>query len=544
MNAIFRNSLSAAAIVWVIAFSSLIFITQPMLPMVMQDEFIYRNQVVHQAFADYGLPNYLFGLIARLAEATQENYYLAIKIFNAIVAATAASTIFVTLRRIIGTRLGVLAAAAFIVLPSFLQSSFYMPDMFLSAFLAMTICILSVGLSQERDLRDPLWLLAATTFVLAFLSKPHAIIALAGVLLVAGLHTLRKRALSPLFVVVVATLVGRLAIGWLFAGTAGLNLFGPTYTSGLFGSDRNLGASVASGPSGTTVFQGVDGNVSLSFLFEFGQLLTVFILWSFGLLLVLLLRAGKDVSSLFLSVVTLTSLFGVALFETIVGYLGDDHTGRVLTRHVEYLLPIVLAFGLAELRNIGFRSIRTIPVPVIAVATSLIGFFSLWSLPMTRASDGTFVELSSQWSQGFLAVLLGLTLVFWSSSIFASRNIPVLVAWVLVVASSVAGFNLRAQYSSATQVDFAGNELANQGILRNRDVLVISTSKTTAELMRFYLVPKSSSQRIFGVEGALDVTSLEGPEKVLIPVGEVQLFTSCPAVTGTHFVYYDCGDNR
>lgn len=533
--------LGPIALVWSLSFLLLIFATQPMLPVVMQDEFVYRDQVVHLAFAQYGLPNYLFGLTSRVAEAAGNDFYFVIKAWNALVASTASSSIFGAVRMILGTRFAVLATATYLVAPGFLQTSFYMPDMFVSSFLAMTVCLLLLALHNDRGARDPLWMLAALPFILALLSKPHAIIALVGVILVAALHSFKLRSVSPLFFTVIATFLGRLALGWLFAGAAGLDLFGRTYTEGLFGSDIEFGATIAAGLPGTSLAAGANANLPMAFLFEFSQLLGVFTLWSLGTLFVLLFRSGKDPVNLFLAVLILTSLLAVALFETLVGYLGDDHSGRVLTRHVEYLTPFVLAFGLAELKSIKFRSISSRGLPAIAFAASFFGFVSLLSLPMTRASDGTFVALSSQWSQGFSVVLLGLNLALWASKMFGAKSIPLFLSGALLVTSSVAAGNLRAQFSSATQVDLAGKELASLGVLRNRDVVVISDSKAAAELMRFYLVPKSSSQRIVGEVGLIDITSIELPDRVFIPVGDLELVSNCLAVAGTHFEYYDCG---
>jgi hypothetical protein len=424
------------------------------------------------------------------------------------------------------------------------QASFYMPDMFVSSFLLISAALVMLGLHESRGFRDMVWVFAGFSLLLALLSKPHALIALSAFVLFAALHTLRERKLSPVLTSVVIAIVGRLLIGLLVAGQSGLNVFGSSYTEGVFSAPMVGGSFVASGMNAVSQEASGMANPAWSFLWEFLQLFSVFVLFSLGLLIVLMVRAFRSNLNLFLVVLTLTSLGAIALFETLVGLQGDDHSERILTRHIEYLIPLLLIFGLTEIRQ--FRPSTNLPFIVISlVATfSSAGLWALSELPRYRVSDGAIVLLSGRWSGGYVLLVVALAIAFWFGHLTKNKSLPLLAVFGLAFTSISAGFELSNQRSMNISTDLAGKELAELGSLKDRTVLVVSFSKTHAELMRFYTVSTSSSQRIVTSGSVFDVSDLEEPGLVLLPLEGVQLVSSCEPVVGDHFVYYDCDNLR
>lgn len=535
-----------SALAAIVSFAFIMFAAAPMRPVVMQDEFVYRQQVLTQKAGEFDYPNYLFSLAAWVSEQAGENFYLFIKMFNSLAAGVAVGVLFYVLATLYSRVIALLASLVFVFFPAVSQASFYMPDMFVSAFLLATMAMLLLGLHQDRGLRAWIWILSALPLTLAFLSKPHTLIAIGGLILFSLIDSVRSRRLSPVLLTVGLALFARLIIGFAFAGTSGVNIFGKSYSENLLGTGTQHGSGQVSA-SGTEMTAGptsaVNPNIFASFGWEFLQLFGAVGFVTLGLVVPVMIFWKRSRTNLLVSVVVLTSIGGIAFFETLVGLSGDDHSVRILTRHVEYLIPLIFAVGLPGLSTVQ-RSNKLIMFSTIGLVSAVlaVGWAVLSGLPSHRISDGTTVVLTGLWGGGFLLLVAFIGVLLWIGQIFESRWSEVVLSSALVLSSFFAFWEVRSVFSIDTEVDQLGRVVMTPGFFKARNVLVVSDSKADAELFRFYLLPGGAEQRLFKEGTIVDMEGVEAPEGIFVPLGSIQLDTNCQAVQLGESVYYDCAN--
>ena len=527
--------------------SILFFLVLPMLPIVMQDELVYRWQSVYLGFEELDFPAYTLAIASRFAEANPESWYVVIKLINALAAGLATGVLYWSLRRLVRLWITVVSAASFLLVPAMFQASFYMPDMLASASLLSAISLLVVGVSESRSPRSPIWIVAALPLALALLSKPHALFAVFGVLTFALAHFFGSRKFSPALITVALAMMGRLLVGFMIAGPAGFNLIGNNYSSSLFAIQQELLPS-------TELAQGLHGSISnaipadsqnflLSFGWEFAQLFAVFGLVSLGLIIPILTRVASSQSLLLLGSVLLVTIAGVAAFEVLVGARGDDHSGRILTRHFEYLLPLVIGLGLHELRKRGILGRQAVLVHGLALVAILgFGSYLLVTLPRYQVSDGVMVLLAGFWSNAYVWSLVALSVLLWLALIFKPEWPAVVVVVLFLGALGVFANEARTSFSTETPNHTLAKAMAASGILEGRELVIVTDSKKISELFRFYNLSASFTQRVFPSDSIVDGSKFEATDAILVPMGHIQLQTNCYLMELDGFVYFDCAN--
>lgn len=513
--------------------------TLPMLPVVMQDEYVYRRQVLLLSPTEYDYPNYLFSGLAALAEASTFDFYTAIKLQNALSVGLAVGVIYWALCQLANKSIAFMASVLFLAVPSFFQSSFYMPDMFLSAFLASSLALLVLAVGKSLDWKNPIWVFSALLLGFALLSKPHALFFVCGIIVYGFVTFIRSRSISPTFLVAGLAVILRLGVGFAVAGNAGLNLLGSSYSQSLVGApdqveQQNLVASGLSGSGGV-------GNLLATFGWEFGQLFGALSLMSMGLLVLILIRSLRSNENLLVSIVLLTGIAAIAAFETFVSATGDDHSGRILTRHLEYMLAIIVALGLVELQK--YHSItkkNVVPVMGLVAVSVVVGTLLLSAMPLHRVSDGASVVLSGLWGGGYLIAATLLVVALWLTQMSSSKWPAIAAVAMFVLLNFSAHAEIRGAYATKTQVDEFAQLVAADLDLRGREVFVLANSKASAELFLFYTVPQNSKVNLLEPGSSFDVTSNEKPEAIFFPLENIGLVASCPAKQIGQFNYFDC----
>ena len=338
----------------------------PVLPAVMQDEYVYSVQARFTPFIEQLYPNYLFSWLYSGTNACGADFYSCGKSLNVVFFFLTLIFIFLIAKRLLGIVWGAMIAAVAAFSPVHVYVSYFMPEAMYFAFITATIYVaLIAGVKHKLTW----WLATGALLGLSALVKPHAIFTVPAFLLFALLVALRSEG-GGLGKGLVAALgkLGAFAVikfggGLAFAGVAGLSLFGSSYESSLnqFVSENALGKAdvaaqtvsavslaapaQATEPSGPGFFE-VFIPHSLAHL---ALLLTVA-----GIPLLLSVSVIKDalvkkqavsVSSQFLLLIGLLSLsfaFVVGAFEGVVTSLGDDHSSRIITRYYEFLVPLLL----------------------------------------------------------------------------------------------------------------------------------------------------------------------------------------------------------
>lgn len=515
----------------------------PMLPLVMQDEYVYRRQVLLLEPRDYEYPNYFFSGLATLAELAQVDFYLLIKLLNALVASLAVATIYFVFKNLFGRSYAIVGAGAFLTVPAFFQASFYMPDMFLSAFLASCLALLLFATDRNLPLKSGSWILATLFLTLALLSKPHALIFVGGLFVFGLISTSTVRKVANVLVVTVGAVSARLAIGFLVAGPAGLNLLGSSYSGSLFGApERALEqSSMAAGDA----VSGVAGNPFVSFSWEALQLFGALSFATLGLLVVVLLSARRSSGSLLLTVITITGIVAIAGFETFVGITGDDHSGRILTRHLEYLVAFILVLAMHQLLTTSQKTfVQRWPTVLLSLGSATLGIALLAGLPSHRVSDGTIVILSGSWGGGYFLVGGLVAAIFWLTRYSATKWLPAMVVTAFLLVNVANHNEIRTAYSGRTPVDDFGQAVAKELDLTGRAVHVVGNSKAGTELFLFYTIPLRPSTTYFEPGSSIDMAAVEEPNAVLFPIEQISLITSCASKEIGAFTYFDCSNLR
>jgi phosphoglycerol transferase len=357
------------AYLWLIApfISALISINRvwPVLPAVMQDEYVYSIQARFTSFAEQTFPNYLFSWIYSSTNLCGDGFYACGKGLNIVFFFLTLAFIFLISRRLLGVRWGAAIATIAAFSPIHVYVSYFMPEMMFFAFISATI--LAALIAGEKH-KLSLWFTTGAMLGLAALVKPHAIFTLPAFMIFALIvalraegGNLRKGALAGTGTLVMFLLV-KFGGGFAFAGVSGLTVFGRSYESSL---DQFVSETVSADLTDQSVENvsdvpviAVAGEDSAPGVFD------VFVPHSFAHLALMLTVAGLPLllsvsamktalskkqaiggASQFLILIGLMAIslaIVVAAFEGVVTQLGDDHSSRIITRYYEFLIPLFL----------------------------------------------------------------------------------------------------------------------------------------------------------------------------------------------------------
>ena len=337
----------------------------PVLPAVMQDEYVYSVQARFTPFAEQLYPNYLFSWLYSGTSVCSADFYSCGKALNVFFFFVTLLFIFLITRRLLGVVWGAVISTVAALSPIHVYVSYFMPEAMYFAFITATIYVALIAGANHKLVW---WLVTGALLGFSALVKPHAIFTLPAFLLFALLIETRSeggglsKGLISTFGKLGSFLVVKFGGGFAFAGIAGLSLFGTSYESSLnqFVTENSQGAADVPAENVSTVVNSAlrAADYSGPGFFE------VFIPHSLAHLALLLTVSGiplllsvivikdalvkkKEVSkaSQFLLLTGLLSLsfaFVVGAFEGIVTALGDDHGSRMITRYYEFLFPLLL----------------------------------------------------------------------------------------------------------------------------------------------------------------------------------------------------------
>ena len=334
----------------------------PVLPAVMQDEYVYSIQARFTPFAEQLYPNYLFSWFYSGTSVCGAEFYSCGKGLNILFFFATLAFIFLIARRLLSVTWGAMIATVAALSPIHVYVSYFMPEAMYFAFITGTIYVALIAGAKHRL---SWWVATGALLGLSALVKPHALFTLPAFLLFALLVAIRSEggSLGKGLIASLGKLGAFAAVkfggGFAFAGLAGLSLFGSSYGASF---DQFVNQSAGVGVSAPTA-------AGTGALFAAGEIsgpgfFDVFIPHSLAHLALLITVAGiplllamsvvKDAvikkqevsaSSQFLLLIGLLSLsfaLVVGAFEGVVTSLGDDHSSRIITRYYEFLVPLLL----------------------------------------------------------------------------------------------------------------------------------------------------------------------------------------------------------
>jgi phosphoglycerol transferase len=397
------------------------------LPSIMQDEYIYTSQAKNLPFAEQFYSNYLFSMVMGITNSCGYEFYTCTKTINSVFFMGTILFTFLIALRFLTFRWSVFVASVTALSPLAVPVSYFMPETMYFSMMTLTIWLTLLVSKKENWL---FWIVSGLSLGATALVKPHAVFMLPAFMLFAFIYVYKKSGSSWFqgiragAAVAIGFMVTKFGLGFAFAGTEGLKLFG--------GYGSPVGALTgAAGAQDVTV--GTDGAVRSGL----EVLLTVAsthllahasaMLLLAGIPLVLSLRVSYsvvktkqpigDVSSLFVLVALITvSMVGVvALFEAYVTASGDDHSDRLILRYYEFLIPQFIVLGLLLPRFTDSKRLYRIIQGSIIVAASM--FFTIYYPPTfdkQYADASTLPGIGD--SQGFfvfVGIFVSCAVIFW-----------------------------------------------------------------------------------------------------------------------------------
>jgi phosphoglycerol transferase len=393
----------------------------------MQDEYIYTSQAKNLPFAEQFYSNYLFSLVMGITNSCGDEFYACTKTINSFFFMGTVLLTFLIALRFLAFRWSVFVASVVALSPIAIPVSYFMPETMYFSMMTLTIWLTLIVSKRESWL---FWIVSGLSLGATALVKPHAVFMLPAFVIFAFIFAFKKSDSSWLqgiragAAVAVGFLITKFGLGFAFAGTEGLKLFG--------GYGTPVGALTGAAAASDVVF-GTEGVArsglevlvtvaSTHFLAHASAMLLIA-----GIPLFLALRVSYsvaktkqpigDVSSLFVLVALITvSMVGVvALFEAYVTASGDDHSDRLILRYYEFLIPQFIIMGLLLPRFTDSKRLFRIIQGSIIVAASM--FFTIYYPP---TFDKQYADASTLPGMGdsqgffvFVGIFVSCGVIFW-----------------------------------------------------------------------------------------------------------------------------------
>ena len=490
------------------------------LPSIMGDEYVYTSASKHLPFAEQYFSNYIFSWVMSATNLCGTDFYVCTKSINSVSFALAILFTFLIASRYLTFGWSVFVASVTALSPIAIPVSYFMPE--IMYFAAMTGVVLIALWAADKG-RWQLWSLVGVSLGLAALVKPHAIFMLPAFTIFALVVSYKLNAgnwlagLKAAGAAVLGFFVAKFGLGFLFAGTEGLKLFGG------YGSPVDALTSVVENQAPTVSQEAGTQATGLELLFSvtFGHLamhLAVVLLIA-GLPLLLSLRVLLSVvkkaepvgpvSSLFIlaGLITFSIISVVAVFEAYVTVGGDDHSDRLILRYYEFLIPQFIVMGLLLPRFTDSKLVWRALQGSIIIGASL--FFTIFyptnfdqqyadssTLPGLAASGGLFIAI---------AVAVSAAVLYWiftpeEGNVIMGRFI---IPLFLVVALALSQNNLIAINGTQAYFDQAGWTSRDflEGVAGDR-IMVIGQTRTEVFTVKFWIDEPNIKDLLF-LEGSV-----------------------------------------
>ena len=465
----------------------------PVLPAVMQDEYVYSIQARFTPFAEQLYPNYLFSWLYSGTSVCGADFYSCGKGLNVLFFFATLAFIFLIARRLLSVTWSAWIAAFAALSPIHVYVSYFMPEAMYFAFITATIYVALIAGAKHKLVW---WIATGVILGLSALVKPHALFTLPAFLLFALLVALRSegggwgKGLVAALGKLGAFAVVKFGLGFAFAGAAGLSLFGSSYSAtlnqfvnesaGLEGSGtadvvaqtvanvQGAGVPVVSAAAEATG----PGFFGVLIPHSFAHLALLLTVAAFPLLLsmsvvkdAVVKKQEISAASQFLILMGLLSVsfaVVVAAFEGLVTTLGDDHSARILTRYYEFMIPLLLiaaaAFGKFVEPKIRWRVIQSL----IVIAALIYGWVYLSGVNQSFADS---IVLSGYLSSpAVIPIVCSLGIIVALVWLFSASNGSKLIVYVatplilMIAGFSSQGYLLKQVGTQPAYFDIAGQK--------------------------------------------------------------------------------------
>jgi len=502
------------------------------LPDVMGDELVYATAALRAPMSTAAIPDYLYYWVYSSTGVCGIGFYGCSQVLNTVFSLGAGLLVLIIARRFISSSWApILIALIFVLGPLRASNSYFMPESMYYFFLALLFWHLTKQ-GTQRNLG--FWIQAGIYLALLSLVKPHALLLIPGI----GTYLLFTqwgeaegrwaRLIKEGGSFLVSTVVVKFALGFIFAGSAGLTLFGNSYTGTL--NNSLTGAAATTGTATTTAAAATapahDLGTSIGFVIsQIGiEFLAVVFLGALPLAAAVryLVRSKRVVEAnrpladfSFLIVNSLAwMVLLIAIFSNMTRMSGEDTANRIMLRYFEFLIPLLLVtlVAAAEKNQTIKSSVRWIYATLGSVLTIVGGVFmnqtnattgaprfnlQFVDSPMlkvfagTSAPDGTGKTI--YWMSIVIMVATVIALFIW-----ASNPRWGVVTWVAVVtpvllilsnSAMISNYAWRSTYTMAS--DTAGEFVRDSipaGELPNLVIVAPNNTNKSEQVSKFHLI--------------------------------------------------------
>jgi phosphoglycerol transferase len=443
----------------------------------------------------------------------------------------------------------VFAASVTALSPIALQISFFMPETMY--FMTMTIVIWT-AIQIMDSTRWYLWSLLGGALGLAALVKPHAIFVLPAILFFIAIVDLRKNnqkvltAIGSLVAAALGFLISKLSVGYLLAGTAGLNIFGGygnpiSVLTGIFSSDESNSPATETTPVTPEPAAGATESSSAIFLDVFPSHFVYhlgFMLLIAGVPLFLGLRLtaqaafkGKILNSesgylMLVFLIAAVLLVLVPAFEAYVTSSGDDHSNRLILRYYEFLIPQFIIAGLLLAKftppKLGYRIAQA--GLIIAAGIWLAESYSR-NFGWKFADSSTLPGIAKTSSFLLIAIFIGLAVAYWAekpargTKPLTIGTIPIVLALALFLAQNTL-LDRRGDVSVIEEAGW-GSKPYLAGVV-GEEILIVGELRPNVFATKFWLDKPGIKDLLVVEGGTLGKDNLDDAQYVLF-LGQFEL---------------------
>lgn len=339
----------------------------PVLPAVMQDEYVYSIMSRFTPFAAQEYPNYLFSFVFSSTNVCGDGFYSCAKNLNIVFFLAMLVFVYLIAARLLNRGAAIVIVTLTILSPLHVYISYFMPEAMYFAFMAATVWF-TLHAVEKGQLKW--WASAGVMLGLTALVKPHALFAVPVIVIYAFVISYKNgdskigAALGNAAFNLVGFALVKFGLGFAFAGVAGLTWFGSSYGSSIDTFINRAAAQVSQATANAgLVVAGDQTGGGWQTLFSVGALQLalhlglLLLLWGVPALLSISVIKGifakKEHVSALGAFVSLTGALAisfaivVAVFEGFVTSLGDDHSARIITRYYDFLIPLLLILAFA-----------------------------------------------------------------------------------------------------------------------------------------------------------------------------------------------------
>ena len=411
-------------------------------PMILADEFVFAS-VTNGFYDGASYSHEFYALLIGLFSSLSSDVYFVAKSLNLLFGILLALLLGVW--AMWAGNWGARAVALwFPISVMLIPTAMYLPEIPYHFFSVAGLSVLCWAMITHNDKPLLFSVVAGASVGIGALIKPHALFVLvlaAVAVLVVGLlgkeHNLRKAIqLASLFLLVGITT--RMIVAIVLGANKPLSLFGAYLDSSLSPNTQQVDWGALESDVATTIPSMFSALAASALLYISIGLL----LFGPGLFISLQdLASQSSDSSKFSIPLFLTSFvaFGMLAMSWVFGAFltsnGDDHSGRVLLRYSEFLLPISLLFLGARVFDSPFNKAGAVKLSMLAglPVFGLLGllFFSLGNSTLQLADSLFFLSLSGQFLTTLLfsfAMIAAIFISFRSSLVMKASVVGFLIA--------------------------------------------------------------------------------------------------------------------